>query len=147
MDGGAWQATVHGVTKSQTRLSVHTHAHMEKKTVGNLQRVLALCQAWNRGLDGKTLTACWLSQVVSNAWDREKGIEGGQGQLEGEQVRDDSSAEFMAHTVRLQLPRLTAAAACLVDGLDNENVLGPTLQPMDRVVVLLDVGHDHPAIG
>ena len=28
MDGGAWQATVHGVTKSQTRLSdSHTHTH------------------------------------------------------------------------------------------------------------------------
>ena len=93
------------------------------------------------------LALCLLSQVVSNAWDREKRNEGGQGQLEGEQVRDDSSAEFTARTVRLQLPRLTAAAACLVDGLDNEDVLGAALQPMDRVVVLLDVGHDHPAIG
>ena len=27
MDGGDWQATVHGVTKSQTRLSTHTHTH------------------------------------------------------------------------------------------------------------------------
>ena len=25
MDRGAWQTTVHGVTKSQTRLSVHAH--------------------------------------------------------------------------------------------------------------------------
>ena len=25
MDRGAWQATVHGITKSQTRLSMHTH--------------------------------------------------------------------------------------------------------------------------
>ena len=25
MDRGAWQATVHGVTKSQTRLSMHEH--------------------------------------------------------------------------------------------------------------------------
>ena len=25
MDRGAWQATVHGVAKSQTRLSTHTH--------------------------------------------------------------------------------------------------------------------------
>ena len=25
MDGGAWWATVHGITKSQTRLSVHMH--------------------------------------------------------------------------------------------------------------------------
>ena len=27
MDRGAWQAIVHEVTKSQTRLSVHTHTH------------------------------------------------------------------------------------------------------------------------
>ena len=27
MDGGAWQATVHGVTKSQTRLSDFTFVH------------------------------------------------------------------------------------------------------------------------
>ena len=26
MDRGIWQATVHGVAKSQTQLSVHTHA-------------------------------------------------------------------------------------------------------------------------
>ena len=32
MDGGAWRAAVHGVAKSQTRLSdcVHTHTHMDK---------------------------------------------------------------------------------------------------------------------
>ena len=27
MDRGAWQATVHGVAKSQTRLNTHTHTH------------------------------------------------------------------------------------------------------------------------
>ena len=27
MDRGAWQTTVHGVAKSQTRLSTHTHTH------------------------------------------------------------------------------------------------------------------------
>ena len=27
MDGGAWLATVHGITKSQTRLSDFTHSH------------------------------------------------------------------------------------------------------------------------
>ena len=26
MDRGAWQATIHGVAKSQTRLSIHTHS-------------------------------------------------------------------------------------------------------------------------
>ena len=29
MDRGAWQATVHGVTKSWTQLSVHTHTHTD----------------------------------------------------------------------------------------------------------------------
>ena len=27
MDRGAWQATAHGVTKSQTQLSAYTHSH------------------------------------------------------------------------------------------------------------------------
>ena len=27
MDRGAWWATVHGVTQTQTRLSTHTHTH------------------------------------------------------------------------------------------------------------------------
>ena len=27
MEGGAWQATVHGVTKSRTQLSNFTHTH------------------------------------------------------------------------------------------------------------------------
>ena len=30
MDGGAWQATVHGVEKSWTRLSDLTHSHKNK---------------------------------------------------------------------------------------------------------------------
>ena len=32
MDRGAWQATVHGVPKSWTRLSVRTHAHTHTYT-------------------------------------------------------------------------------------------------------------------
>ena len=32
MDRRAWQATVHGVTKSWTRLSVHTHTHTHTHT-------------------------------------------------------------------------------------------------------------------
>ena len=32
MDRGAWRATVHGVTKSWTRLSVHTHTHTHTHT-------------------------------------------------------------------------------------------------------------------
>ena len=49
-------------------------------------------------------------------------------------------------TVGLERPRLTAAAARLVDGPHHEHVLGAALQAVHRVVVLLDVGHDHPAV-
>ena len=31
MDRGAWQGTVHGTTKSQTRLSMHTHTSKTQK--------------------------------------------------------------------------------------------------------------------
>lgn len=51
-----------------------------------------------------------------------------------------------ALTVGLQSSWLTASASCLVNGLDNKDILGATLQTMHRVVVLLDVGHDHPTI-
>ena len=33
MDGGTWQATIHGVTKSRTRLSEFTSLHLEKLIV------------------------------------------------------------------------------------------------------------------
>ena len=36
MDGGAWQATVHGVTKSQTRLSTHTTQQHSHKYIFNI---------------------------------------------------------------------------------------------------------------
>ena len=49
-------------------------------------------------------------------------------------------------TVGLQRPWLAAAAARLVDGSHHEHVLGAALQAVHRVVVLLDVGHDHPAV-
>ena len=32
MDRGAWRATVHGVTKSQTQLSTHAHTHTHTHT-------------------------------------------------------------------------------------------------------------------
>lgn len=52
----------------------------------------------------------------------------------------------LALTVGLQSPRVTAPAARLVDGLDNKDVLGAALQTVHRVVVLLDVGNNHPAL-
>ena len=45
MDGGAWQAAVHGVTKSQTRLSDFTftfHFHALQKEMATHSSVLAL---------------------------------------------------------------------------------------------------------
>ena len=44
MDGGAWQAAVHGVAKSQTRLSIVTftfHLHALEKKMATHSSVLA----------------------------------------------------------------------------------------------------------
>ena len=44
MDGGAWQAAAHGVTKSQTRLSAFTftfHLHALEKAMATHSSVLA----------------------------------------------------------------------------------------------------------
>lgn len=49
-------------------------------------------------------------------------------------------------TVGFERSRLTAATSCLINCLDNEDVLGATLQAVNGVVVLLDIGHDHPAV-
>lgn len=49
-------------------------------------------------------------------------------------------------TVGLQSCRFAAPASCLVDGLHNKDVFGAALQTMHGVVVLLDVGNDHPAV-
>ena len=39
MDGGAWQATVHGVAKSQTRLSDFTHKQEMARVNINILRI------------------------------------------------------------------------------------------------------------
>lgn len=49
-------------------------------------------------------------------------------------------------TVGFKCSRLTAATSCLINCLDNEDVLSATLQAMNSVVVLLDIGHNHPAV-
>lgn len=49
-------------------------------------------------------------------------------------------------TVGFEARWLTVATSRLVDSLDEENVTGATLQAVHRVVVLLDVRHDHPAV-
>ncbi len=55
-------------------------------------------------------------------------------------------ASSLVLTVGLQGPRFTTPASRLVNGLDNKDILGATLQTMHRVVVLLDVGNNHPAL-
>lgn len=49
-------------------------------------------------------------------------------------------------TVGFEAGRLTVAAPCLVDSFDKEDVTGAALQAVNRVVVLLDVWDDHPAV-
>lgn len=49
-------------------------------------------------------------------------------------------------TVGFEAGRLTVAAPCLVDRLDKEDVTGAALQAVNCVVVLLNVGDNHPAI-
>lgn len=48
--------------------------------------------------------------------------------------------------VGLESPRFTAPASRLVDGLDNKDILGAALQSVHCVVVLLDVGNNHPTL-
>ncbi len=49
-------------------------------------------------------------------------------------------------TVGLEFGRRAAAASSLIHGLHEEDVLGAALQAVNRVVILLNVGHDHPAV-
>ena len=46
MDRGAWQATVHEVTKNQTQLKAHMHAQIMSNTVQYV-RFLAKCLPYN----------------------------------------------------------------------------------------------------
>ena len=43
MDGGAWWATVHGVSKSRTRLSDFTHSNSEKPGSYHLPSIYLSC--------------------------------------------------------------------------------------------------------
>lgn len=55
--------------------------------------------------------------------------------------------DFTLLTVCLELAGLAASAAGLINGLNNEDVLSATLQPVHCVVVLFDIGNNHPAVG
>lgn len=54
---------------------------------------------------------------------------------------------FENHTVGLEFPWFAAAVPRLVNGLDDEDVLGATLEAVHGVMVLLDIGHNHPTVG
>ena len=65
MDGGAWWAAVHGVTKSQTRLSDFTftfHFHALEKEMATCSSVLA----WENPRDG----GAWWAAVYGVAQSR-----------------------------------------------------------------------------
>ena len=67
MDGGAWWATVHGVTKSQTRLSDFTltfHFHALEKEIATHSGVLAWRIPGTGSLVGCRLWACIVSDLT-----------------------------------------------------------------------------------
>ena len=79
MDGGAWWAAVHGVTKSPTRLSDFTfpfHFHVLEKEMATHSTVLAWgipgmaepggCRLWGR-TESDTTEATWQQQQQKQA--------------------------------------------------------------------------------
>ena len=66
MDGEAWQATVHGVAKSRTRLSDFTFTLRYEQFLLNLLNLFGACQAYDIG---KILIATW-----ERLWKQEKAL-------------------------------------------------------------------------
>ena len=71
MDGGAWWATVHGVTKSQTRLSDFTFTHKQfKKTKLSVTKLLVITYWWFSGKE----SSCNAGDLGSiPGWGRSRG--------------------------------------------------------------------------
>ena len=71
MDGGAWKATVHGVAKSQTRLSDFTftfHFHALKKDMATHSSVLAWrIPAWWAAVSGVAQSRTRLKRLSSSS--------------------------------------------------------------------------------
>ena len=75
MDRGAWRATVHGVTKSQTQLNAHTHTHTPSRTHTHIQQGVkkkekSCYQDWGAmmnldGLQGEFGTIPWSNERES----------------------------------------------------------------------------------
>ena len=76
MDKGAWQATVHGVTKNQTQLSdEHTHTYLYSLVVRNLpgmQVIQVQSLSWEDSLEEEMATHssihAWEFPMDRGAW-------------------------------------------------------------------------------
>ena len=70
MDGGAWWAAVHGVVKSQTRLSDFTftfHFHALEKEMATHPSVLAYGEAWWAAVSGVAQSRTRLKRLSSSS--------------------------------------------------------------------------------
>ena len=70
MDGGAWWAAVHGVVKSQTRLSDFTftfHFHALEKEMATHPSVLAYGGAWWAAVSGVAQSRTRLKRLSSSS--------------------------------------------------------------------------------
>ena len=72
MDGGAWWATVHGVAKSQTRLSDFTHTQPPNCHQHHQTRYLVLCICITPGLTSQVPSCVFLvsrhPSLIDSAW-------------------------------------------------------------------------------
>ena len=64
INNGAWWATVHGVTKSQTWLSAHTHTHTHTHT--HMHTFLVANEKSNSNLDAKKIVGKISSRINKN---------------------------------------------------------------------------------
>ena len=66
MEGGAWQATVHGVTKSRTQLSNFTHTHTHIFVwIDSLEKTLMLGGIEGRRRRGRQRMR-WLDGIINS---------------------------------------------------------------------------------
>ena len=71
MDRGAWEATAHGVSKSQTWLNTDTHTHTHTHTLIHMCQTLCRYQEWNTvsifvefPVKWQDLNPKWLSNIM-----------------------------------------------------------------------------------
>ena len=66
MDRGAWQATVHGVTKSWTRMSIQTHTHTHTHTHTQYVAHIQTLDNTQWGNSYSRLESCWTDFDMTN---------------------------------------------------------------------------------